>query len=143
MRELVLVIAAVLPLVACDRTNTAGPSSSTAIDALVRGLQQQGVTTSSGGGEPRDAFPFFSVQAKRLVANGDDVHVFEYASAAAATSDAAKVPAAGTPIGTTQITWIAPPRFYRKDQLIVLYVGSKADVVRALEAVLGKPFAGA
>ncbi len=69
--------------------------------------------------------------------------MFDYASSAAATSDASKVSAAGTPIGTTQITWIAPPRFYRKEQLIVLYVGSNADVLRALEAVLGKPFAGA
>ena len=33
-------------------------------------------------------------------------------------------------------------RFYRKDTLIVLYIGADADVARALETVLGVRIAG-
>jgi hypothetical protein len=39
------------------------------------------------------------------------------------------------------ITWIGPPRFYKKDRLIVLYVGSNSDVIRLLDTVLGRPVA--
>ena len=112
------------------------------MDGLVADLRQQGVTVSSGGSEPRESFPFFSVQAKRLRINGDDVHVFEYATDAVATSEASTVSPSGTPIGTVQATWISPPRFYKRDRFILLYVGTTIDVVRALEAVFGKPFAG-
>ena len=38
------------------------------------------------------------------------------------------------------ITWVGPPHFYKRDQLIVVYAGSADDVLRPLEAVLGKPF---
>lgn len=118
------------------------PSGVLTIDRLVAELSRQGVTVSLRGTEPRDSFPFFPVQAKRLTIAGDDVHVFEYATETLATSAASTVPPAGTPIGTAQVTWIAAPRFYKRDRFILLYVGSTGEVVRALEAVLGKPFAG-
>lgn len=119
-----------------------GPSRGVTMDGLVGDLRHQGVTVSSGGNEPRESFPFFSVQAKRLRINGDDAYVFEYTTDAVATSEASTVSPSGTPIGTTQTTWISAPRFYKRDRFIVLYVGTNLTVVRALEAVFGKPFAG-
>src|SRR2546425_591223 len=83
-----------------------GPSDVLTMDRPVGELRQQGVTVSSRGTEPRESLPFFSVQAQRLTINGDDVHVFEYPTETIATSAASTVAAAGTPIGTTQVTWI-------------------------------------
>jgi hypothetical protein len=73
--------------------------------------------------------------------NGADVQVFEYASTARADRDASKVSPTGTPIGQAQVSWMDTPHFYQRDRLIVLYVGHSADVMRVLEAILGKPFA--
>ena len=126
----------------CLHRTPAGPSGVFTMDRVVEELRQQGVTVSSRGTEPRDSFSFFSVQAKRLTINGDDVHVFEYATETVATSEASTVAVAGTPIGTTQVSWISSPRFYRQQRFIVLYVGTTTEVVRALDAVFGKPFAG-
>ena len=118
-----------------------GPSGVVTLDRLVEELRQQGVAVSSQGAEPRDTFPFFSVQATRLTINGDEAHIFEFTSETVATSAASTVAAAGTPIGTTQVTWIAPPRFYRRDRFIALSLGSAGETARALDAVFGRPFA--
>ena len=134
--------AAAMCTAACLNSASTAPSHGVTLDGLVGDLRKQGVTVSTAGNEPRDSFPFFSVQAKRLRVNGDDVHVFEYTTEAIATGEASTVSPAGTPIGTTQATWISPPRFYKRDRFILLYVGTDTAVVRALEAVFGNRFAG-
>jgi hypothetical protein len=40
------------------------------------------------------------------------------------------------------ITWIEPPHFFRKERVLVLYIGSDATVLKALHDVLGPQFAG-
>ena len=126
----------------CLHTTPTPPSGVLTLDRLVGELRQQAATVASRGTEPHASLPFFSVRADRLTINGDDVHVFAYATETIATSEASTVAASGTPIGTTQMTWISPPRFYKRDRFIVLYIGTANDVVRALETVFGKPFAG-
>jgi hypothetical protein len=120
-----------------------GPSDLLTTSGFAKALRSQGVTVAEYGMQPATAFPFFTAQALRLTVNAESVHVFEYPTTALATSDVSKVAAAGTPIGSTQITWVSPPRFYTRDTIIVLYVGNDAAVIRALAAVLGPPFAGA
>ena len=133
-------VGALLLLLAGAQTTAPRPPTVLNRAALVSALRREGVTVSSRGRAPGDAFPFFSPRATRLSVAGDDVHVFEYASAARAAGDASHISPSGSPIGPHQITWMAPPRFYRKDRVIVLYVGANLDVARALEAVLGRPF---
>ena len=116
------------------------PSELTA-DSLVRALQQQGVTVNRAGSLPRSSYPFMSVSAQLLQVNGADVQVFEYASATQANSDASKVSPTGSPIGLSQVSWMDTPHFYKRDRVVVLFVGHSADVLRTLEAVLGEPFA--
>ena len=127
---------------ACLDNASIGPSRVLTLDGIVQDLRQQGMTVASAGSEPRESFPFFSVQGKRLIVNGDNVYVFEYVTDTIATKEASTVAPSGTPIGTTQTTWISPPRFYKKDRFILLYVGTAPEVVRALDAAFGKPFAG-
>ena len=86
--------------------------------------------------------PFFSVGGPILAVEGEDVQVFRYATARAAEREVGRVSADGSSVGTNMMSWMSTPHFYRKDNLIVLYVGDNAAVLRALAAVLGAQFAG-
>jgi len=85
--------------------------------------------------------PFFSVPAQNIVVNGEDVQVFEYLDSTAAKSEAAQISADGSSVGTTMVSWVAPPHFFTRGRLIVLYVGENIAVMSALTDVLGKPIA--
>ncbi len=74
--------------------------------------------------------------------SGEDVQLFQYAHTAAAEAEAALVSPDGSTVGTSKLHWIGPPHFYKKGKLLVLYVGNNDKVLKALEAVLGRPFAG-
>lgn len=109
------------------------------IDALAEALKAQGLNVQ-GAGEVSQ--PFFSVEGRALSVGGENVQVFRYATAEAAGKDAAQVSPDGSSVGTSMMTWVAPPHFYRKDNLLVLYVGTNAEVLRALQSVMGAQFAG-
>jgi hypothetical protein len=134
------IIFAALAVSSCA-ANSLGPSELASTDALVRALQQQGATVARAAALPQSAYPFFSVGPRRIVVNGADVQVFEYANATRANSDASRISPTGTPIGQSQISWMDTPNFYKRDRLIVLYVGHSPDVMKPLEAILGAPFA--
>ena len=86
--------------------------------------------------------PFFTMQGKILKVNGADVQVFEYASAEAMEADAALVSADGGSVGTSMISWMATPHFFKSDSMIVLYVGDDDSILTALQSALGEQFAG-
>ena len=86
--------------------------------------------------------PFFSVKGKSLNVNGGDIQVFEYSDARTAQNQALLVSADGSEVGRSKIGWVAPPHFYKADRIIVLYLGDNPEVIKSLEAVLGKQFAG-
>ena len=70
------------------------------------------------------------------------MHVFEYADESATEADAALISPDGGSIGTSMVTWVAAPHFYKIGKLIVLYVGNDSAVIKVLESVLGPQFAG-
>ncbi len=107
--------------------------------SLIDALRAAGAIVEPSGAVEQ---PFFSVKGQVIRVNGADVQVFEYADEAAARSDAEKVGPDGYEIGTAIVDWIAPPHFYRKGWIIVLYVGGDAAIKQALEVVLGAQFAG-
>ena len=135
-----LVVFAAFALSSCAASSVQ-PSDLPSTDALVGTLQQQGATVTRAGTLPQSAYPFFSANAQLIQVNGADVQVFEYPSATRADNDASKVSPTGSPIGQSQISWMDTPHFYKRDRLVVLYVGHSADIIRLLEAVLGPPFA--
>lgn len=71
-----------------------------------------------------------------------DVQLFEYGSAAAANADAHQIRADGSGTATTIVDWVAPPHFFLKGRVLVIYVGSDPAVVRLLGSLLGPQFAG-
>ena len=59
----------------------------------------------------------------------------------AAEQDASQIEPDGS-LKTMMITWIAPPHFFRKDRLIVIYLGADPAVLMILTDALGPQFAG-
>lgn len=86
--------------------------------------------------------PFFSVTGQVITVNGEQVQVYEYANEDSANADAARIAPGGDMVGNTIIDWVAPPHFYRKSRIIVLYVGTNTSVMRVLQTVLGSQYAG-
>ncbi len=107
--------------------------------SLIDNLRAAGATVEPAG---EISQPFFSVRGRVITVNGGDVQVFEYADAATADAEAALVSPDGSSVGTSMVSWVAPPHFYKEGKLIVLYVGDDTAVVSALEAVLSPQFAG-
>jgi len=86
--------------------------------------------------------PFFSIPGRMIKVHGEDVQVFQYANAAAAAAEAAPISRDGRTVGTRKVHWIGSPHFFKKEKLLVLYVGDNAKVLGSLEAALGQQFAG-
>ncbi|MCH7824662.1 MAG: hypothetical protein IH849_07665 [Acidobacteria bacterium] len=107
---------------------------------LIEQLEATG-TTAEETGDVVDQ-PFFTPVGQVLKVAGQDVQVFVYETVEALKEEARQVGPDGYSIGTTKVTWVAPPRFYAIDRFIVLYVGQDKEVAGALDRVLGRPFAG-
>ncbi len=76
------------------------------------------------------------------VAAPADLQLFEYASAADAGADAHQIRADGSGTATTIVDWVAPPHFFLKGRVLVIYVGNDPAVVSLLGSLLGPQFAG-
>ncbi|MBI3995396.1 MAG: hypothetical protein HY349_05410 [Nitrospirae bacterium] len=105
--------------------------------SLIDNLRTAGVSVEPEGEVEQ---PFFSIEGRMIKVSGEDVQVFQYIDAAAADAEAALVSPDGSAVGTSKIHWIGPPHFYKKGKLLVLYVGDNAELLKALEAALGRPF---
>ncbi len=76
------------------------------------------------------------------VAAPADLQLFEYASAADAGADAHQIRADGSGTATTIVDWVAPPHFFLKGRVLVIYAGNDPAVVSLLGSLLGPQFAG-
>jgi len=86
--------------------------------------------------------PFFTVPAHVYVVSGSDLQVYEFASAAEAEEAASRVAPDGGSIGTTMVSWMAPPHFFRKDRLLANYLGTSEKTLAELRRLFGPQFAG-
>jgi hypothetical protein len=109
------------------------------LPGLVAALHASGATVESGEAVEQ---PFFTVPGRFIRVNGQDVQVFQYPDEAGAQREAGLVSPDGGTVGGNAILWAAPPHFYRKGRLIVLYVGDDSSVKSALQSVLGVQFVG-
>ena len=109
------------------------------LQGLIRNLRASGLRVKSAGSISQ---PFFSVKGRVLTVNGEQVQVFQYAKTVTAEQEAGRVDPNGSGAGTSKVMWVGSPHFYRSGRLIVLYVGSDAALIKALEKSLGPQFAG-
>lgn len=86
--------------------------------------------------------PFFSVIGQLITVNGQQVQIYEYVNEESANSDAARISPDGGTVGNAMVNWIAPPHFYKRGKIIVLYAGTNTSVIHVLETMLGSQFAG-
>jgi hypothetical protein len=82
---------------------------------------------------------FFSVQAEQVRVNDSQVNAFVYPTADAAAAEAALISKDGQPSPSVRVLWVSTPRFYRRDAMIVLYVGCTTEIVDALQKTVGPP----
>ena len=127
----------------CGTSATPGPSSApvTIQDqaSLINALQAVGATVETGDSITQE---FFTPEGQTVKVNGADLQVFEYESAEAMEKEASQVAPDGGSIGTSMVTWMAPPHFYKAGRIIVLYVGDDKPLLDLLNKVIGSQFAG-
>jgi hypothetical protein len=78
----------------------------------------------------------------RTLSAPSDAQLFEYGTAAAAAADANQIRADGSGTATTIVDWVAPPHFFLRGRVLVIYIGKDPTVVNLLTSVLGSQFAG-
>ncbi len=86
--------------------------------------------------------PFFNVKGRMLHLLDEDIQSFEFPNPTAALASAKNIRTDGSGSDTTVAMWIAPPHFYRKGRIIVLYLGRNKILIGYLAKVLGPQFAG-
>lgn len=80
---------------------------------------------------------FFTVTGQILKVNGKDVQAFEYESAERMEAHAGQVAPDGGSIGTSMVTWVEPPHFFKSGRVLVLYVGEDPEAINLLRSALG------
>src|SRR5512144_1786448 len=137
----VLVFAYVISACGRSATPNASPAVLSVTDqgSLLAALRAAGATADLGDTLEPD---FFSVPGQLVKVNQQDLQVFEYENTEAMEKDASQVAADGGSIGTSMVSWIDVPNFYKAGRIIVLYVGSDQTVLDLLNKVIGPQFAG-
>ena len=129
---------AVCALLAAQTAQACGQATVTNHWALIGSLRAAGAKVVQ---EQRLRQPFFDVDARLLMVDGEGVQVFEYGNATIAAKQAARVSSDGSQVGTSKPLWVEPPHFYRKGRLLVLYLGEDAKIRERLACLLGPAFA--
>ena len=140
---IVLLLLLVLAVSGCGNNSLAAtPAEPLAVEdqaTLISALEGSGATVELR--EPVSQV-FFSAEGNMLKVNGADVQVFEYESAEEMENQASQVSPDGGSIGTSMVTWVDVPHFYKANRIIVLYLGNDAAMLDLLDNVLGPQFAG-
>src|SRR6266542_196629 len=138
---LVLVLASAIS--GCGTSGTPSPSSAplTVQDqaSLLNALQAAGANVEIGDSITQE---FFTPAGQAVKVNGADLQVFEYENAEAMEKEASQVAPDGGSIGTSMVTWIDMPHFYKSGRIIVLYLGNDQAVLDLLNKAMGPQFAG-
>jgi hypothetical protein len=139
--SIVFLLMAAMLFAACapQGESSAEPVEEADLGSLSQALRAAGATIESN---ETISQPFFSVEGQILKVNDADVQVFEYKSAEALETDAAQVSADGGSVGTSMISWMATPHFFKSGRVLVLYVGDDAVILDLLKGALGDQFAG-
>lgn len=141
--KIFVILFTVLWLTACNGTDTSRVSHGGPVRdhvSFVDTLRTQGLSVEPTGSV---AQPFFPVPGQTLTVNGQDVQVFEFVNPSDRETFEQDISSDGKSIGNTMVQWVAPPHFFSKGKIIVLFLGSDQKLLRQLNAALGPQIAGA
>ncbi len=85
---------------------------------------------------------FFEVEARNIRIGEDKIQIFEYPSVGEMENEASTISEEGYKVKNVFINWIKPPHFYKKDKLLVLYLGENRSIMDNLEKIAGEQFIG-
>src|SRR3989344_8364617 len=94
--------------------------------SLVDNLRKSGATVELDGDVDQ---PFLGPLGSVIYVNDEEVQVYEYESKEEAEADAVEIPADGSDFDTTIIEWYSDPHFYKKEKMIVFYIGKDEQVL--------------
>jgi hypothetical protein len=122
----------------------ATPADSPSLPAVDLASLKEALSVAGGTVESGETIEqaFFTVEGQIIKVNGADVQVFEYETAEATEADAAQVADDGGSVGTSMISWMATPHFYKAGRILVIYVGDDQAILDLLEGILSPQFAG-
>lgn len=136
---------AALILAACQAPGATGspPTASLSavrgIEGLVGDLRGAGVDAKAGGqfmSEP------IGGQGAVVCIGPESVQTYQFIEHEAALAAAAKIDRQDpSKVGTGIVDWAGTPRFWLRENLIVLYLGQDPGTDTALRTLLGQPFA--
>lgn len=107
---------------------------------LIADLEQQGANvTFIGEGA---SWRIFYLNGTHLNISGQSIQVFDYPEKKQADYFINQIDSGGYNIGKGQVYWKGLPHFFRKNNLLVLYVGNNTETLQVLNSVLGEQFAG-
>jgi hypothetical protein len=110
------------------------PGESFAYDDVVSAIEAAGVTVVEAGTAPGDPF---TVDARLLGIRGHRVRVYEYPDVVAQVEETATIGMEGWSVRGTPVGWIAPPVYWAKGRVIVLYLGQDSEPIGILAQALG------
>ncbi len=123
------------PVASPAASPVASPTSADAtVDVLVTALEAEGLTVEETGQTVRQTF--FTVPATLLRVERADLQVFVYPDVAARETDAARISPDGTSVGTTMITWLAPPHFASTGTVLTLLLTDDDALAARVERVV-------
>ena len=138
----VSLLASAAILVSCAASQDDGESETASVvtyDELVAALRDNGSAVESL--DPISQ-PFFVPEGRVISVDGSEVQVFEYPNEEDSRLAAGTISSDGGSIGTSMVSWVEAPHFFRTGKLIVLYVGEADAIIEALQVVLGPQIAG-
>lgn len=141
---LLLMIVAVLGIVSFIAFRNPGKPTSHGGDvrdyvSLVDKLRTDGAVVSTQGPVLQ---PFLNVSGQLVRVDNESIQVYQYENAVRANSDASKISSDGSHAGTSIIDWTSTPHIYKKDRIVVIYVGQNLRLQKELASILIGQFAG-
>lgn len=141
MRKVVLILMlfiTVLSIFGCSKQN-----SDTAYNDLITNFKERSYNIIEEDVEKH----ILQGQQKRLTINEkENIYVYIYESNEKMEEDASYIDEGGTSynngVNEAKISWVSLPHFFKRDNIIVLYVGEDLKIIEALKEIVGLQFAG-
>lgn len=108
-------------------------------EEFIRSLEKSGYEVKA---EKQDEKGFLTGTLTIVKVGKEAVGVHEYGDNAQMEQDAGTIRADGSMIGNTIYEFKSKPHFYKRGNIIASYIGEDKDMVKELERLLGKQFAG-
>lgn len=108
--------------------------------SLVKSLENEGYTLD----ENTNSSSHFSVEGKTYKINNDELHIYEYATTAAADleKDFNTIGENAGTINNKEMQWKKKAHLYKKGRVVVIYDGEDSKILTSLKNHLGEPIVG-